>query len=276
MTNAAAALLQPSPEKFKRSLANYNQETVLSVQHWTDRLFSFTTTRDPGFRFENGQFTMIGLEIDGRPLVRAYSMASANYEEHLEFFSIKVANGPLTSRLQTIRAGEQILVGRKPTGTLTIDNLTAGSRLLLVSTGTGLAPFSSLIRDPEIYERFEQVVLVHGCRQVGELAYGEHVLDGLSTDELFGPLLKDKLVYYPTVTREAFRNQGRTTDLIRSGKLFADIGQPALNAETDRVMLCGSPAMVNDFRAIFREQQFIEGNSGEPGHFLIERAFVDR
>ncbi len=280
MTNAAAALLQPTidkaQEKSKRSLANYNEETVLSVRHWTDRLFSFTTTRDSGFRFENGQFTMIGLEVDGRPLVRAYSMASANYEEYLEFFSIKVANGPLTSRLQTIRAGDTILVGRKPTGTLTIDNLISGKRLLLVSTGTGLAPFSSLVRDPEIYERFEQVVLIHGCRQTGELAYGEHVLNNLSTDELFGPLLKDKLIYYPTVTREAFRNQGRTTDLILSGKLFSDIGQAPLDVETDRVMLCGSPAMVNDFRAIFREKQFTEGNSGEPGHFLIERAFVDR
>jgi len=277
MTTAAAALLQPTPpDKAKRSLANYNEETVLSVRHWTDRLFSFTTTRDSGFRFENGQFTMIGLEVEGRPLVRAYSMASANYEEYLEFFSIKVANGPLTSRLQTIREGDTILVGRKPTGTLTIDNLIAGSRLVLVSTGTGLAPFSSLVRDPEIYERFEQIVLVHGCRNVGELSYGEHVLNGLSTDELFGSLMRDKLAYYPTVTREVFRNQGRTTDLILSGKLFSDIGQAPLNVETDRVMLCGSPAMVNDFRAIFRDRQFTEGNSGEPGHFLIERAFVDR
>ncbi len=276
MTTAAAAPLQPTPDKAKRSLANYNEETVLSVRHWTDRLFSFTTTRDSGFRFENGQFTMIGLEVEGRPLVRAYSMASANYEEYLEFFSIKVANGPLTSRLQTIREGDTILVGRKPTGTLTIDNLIAGSRLVLVSTGTGLAPFSSLVRDPEIYERFEQIVLVHGCRNVGELSYGEHVLNGLSTDELFGSLMRDKLAYYPTVTREVFRNQGRTTDLILSGKLFSDIGQAPLNVETDRVMLCGSPAMVNDFRAIFRDRQFTEGNSGEPGHFLIERAFVDR
>ncbi len=197
-------------------MSAFNQETILSVQHWTDTLFSFTATRSPSFRFQNGQFAMIGLEVDGRPLLRAYSMASANHEEELEFFSIKVADGPLTSRLQKIKEGDKILVGRKATGTLVADNLLPGKRLLLLSTGTGLAPFASLIKDPDIYERFETVVLVHGCRQVSELAYGERLVDKLAKDELFGELMKDKFIYYPTVTREPFRNRGRITDLITS------------------------------------------------------------
>src|SRR6201995_5830803 len=182
-------------------MSGFNKEQVLSVRHWTDQLFSFTTTRDPGFRFQNGQFTMMGLEVDGRPLLRAYSMASANHEESLEFFSIKVADGPLTSRLQKIREGDTVLVGRKATGTLIVDNLLPGSRLLLLSTGTGLAPFISLIKDPEGYDRFEKIVLGHGCRQVSELAYGERVVRNLETDEVFGEVLKGKLIYYPTVTR---------------------------------------------------------------------------
>src|ERR1700754_1600046 len=183
-------------------MSAFQKETVLSVRHWTDSLFSFTATRDPGFRFQNGQFAMIGLEVDGRPLMRAYSMASANHEEELEFFSIKVQDGPLTSRLQKIKEGDIILVGRKATGTLITGNLIPSKRLLLLSTGTGLAPFASLIKDPEVYDRYEQIVLVHGCRQVSELAYGEQLVKNLQEDELFGPLLAEKLVYYPTVTRE--------------------------------------------------------------------------
>src|SRR5438046_4331887 len=178
-------------------MSGFNKEQVLSVQHWTDQLFSFTTSRDPGFRFQNGQFTMMGLEVDGRPLLRAYSMASANHEQALEFFSIKVADGPLTSRLQRIKEGDTVLVGRKATGTLIADNLIAGSRLLLLSTGTGLAPFASLIKDPDVYERFETIVLVHGCRQVSELAYGEGLVRNLESDELFGPMLASQLLYYP-------------------------------------------------------------------------------
>src|SRR6201982_2828428 len=170
-------------------MSAFQKETVLSVKHWTESLFSFTATRDPGFRFQNGQFAMIGLEVEGRPLVRAYSMASANHEEELEFFSIKVPDGPLTSRLQRIKEGDTILVGRKATGTLITDNLIPGERLLLLSTGTGLAPFASLIKDPDVYERFEQIVLVHGCRQVNELAYGEQVVESLRQHELFGPLI---------------------------------------------------------------------------------------
>jgi ferredoxin--NADP+ reductase len=257
-------------------MSAFYREKVVSVHHWTDTLFSFRATRDSGFRFQNGQFAMIGLEVDGRPLLRAYSMASANHEEELEFFSIKVADGPLTSRLQKIREGDTILVGRKATGTLVADNLIPGSRLLLLSTGTGLAPFASLIKDPDVYDRFETIVLVHGCRQVSELAYGEQLVEGLRNDDLFGPLLSEKLVYYPTVTREPFRNRGRITDLIASEQLFNDIGRTPLDIATDRVMMCGSPAMLDELRGMFEARGFLEGSGNAPGHFVIEKAFVER
>ena len=257
-------------------MSAFHREKVLSIRHWTDTLFSFRATRNTGFRFQNGQFTMIGLEIEGRPLLRAYSMASANHEEELEFFSIKVADGPLTSRLQKIKEGDTILVGRKATGTLIADNLIPGRRLLLLSTGTGLAPFASLIKDPDVYDRYESIVLVHGCRQVSELAYGEELVANLQNDELFGPLLSGKLVYYPTVTREPFRNRGRITDLITSEQLFNDIGQPPLNIEGDRIMMCGSPAMLEELRQMFDARGFVEGSHSEPGHFVIEKAFVER
>ena len=257
-------------------MSAFQRETVLSVRHWTDSLFSFTATRDPGFRFQNGQFAMIGLEVDGRPLLRAYSMASANHEQALEFFSIKVADGPLTSRLQKTREGDIILVGRKATGTLITGNLIPGKRLLLLSTGTGLAPFASLIKDPDVYESYETIVLAHGCRQVSELAYGEQVVEALRSHELFGPMIAHKLIYYPTVTREPFRNRGRLTDLIESGQLFSDIGLPPLDLATDRIMLCGSPSMLEELRAMFAARGFLEGNHSEPGHFVIEKAFVER
>ena len=257
-------------------MSAFHREKVLSVRHWTDTLFSFTATRNSGFRFLNGQFAMIGLEIDGRPLLRAYSMASANHEESLEFFSIKVADGPLTSRLQRIKEGDTILVGRKATGTLITDNLISGKRLLLLSTGTGLAPFASLIKDPEVYERFETIVLVHGCRQVSELAYGEQLVARLREDELFGELLQDKLIYYPTVTREPFRNRGRITDLIASNQLFDDIGLAPLDIDSDRIMMCGSPAMLEELRDMLGARGFAEGNHSEPGRFVIEKAFVER
>jgi ferredoxin--NADP+ reductase len=257
-------------------MSAFYREKVLSVRHWTDTLFSFRATRDSGFRFQNGQFAMIGLEIDGRPLMRAYSMASANHEDELEFFSIKVQDGPLTSRLQRIREGDIILVGRKATGTLVTDNLLPGDRLLLLSTGTGLAPFASLIKDPDVYERFGTIVLVHGCRQVSELAYGEELVATLREDELFGPLLSEKLVYYPTVTREPFRNRGRITDLITSSQLFDDLGQRPLDIATDRIMMCGSPSMLEELRQLFEARGFLEGSNSEPGHFVIEKAFVER
>ena len=257
-------------------MSAFQRETVLSVRHWTESLFSFTATRDPGFRFQNGQFAMIGLEVDGRPLLRAYSMASANHEEALEFFSIKVADGPLTSRLQKIKEGDIVLVGRKATGTLITGNLIPGKRLLLLSTGTGLAPFASLIKDPDVYESYETIVLAHGCRQVSELAYGEQVVEALRSHEQFGPMIAHKLIYYPTVTREPFRNRGRLTDLIESGQLFSDIRLPSLDLATDRIMLCGSPSMLEELTGMFTARGFLEGNHSEPGHFVIEKAFVER
>jgi ferredoxin--NADP+ reductase len=257
-------------------MTSLNQERVLSIRHWTDTLFSFTATRDPSFRFLNGQFTMVGIEVDGRPLLRAYSMASANHEDQLEFFSIKVPDGPLTSRLQHIREGDVIFVGRKATGTLIQDNLLPGTTLYLLATGTGLAPFASIIKDPETYDRFEQLVLVHGCRQVAELAYGEALIANLLRDEFLAELARDKLIYYPTVTREPFHNRGRITDLITSGTLCRDIGLPPLDRAVDRVMLCGSPPMLAELRALLVSRDFIEGNHAQPGHFVVEKAFVER
>lgn len=253
-----------------------HQETVTSVRTWTDHLFSFTTSRNPAFRFRSGEFTMIGLEVDGRPLLRAYSLVGADYDDHLEFFSIKVPDGPLTSRLQHIRVGDPVLVSRKATGTLVLDNLLPGRRLLLLGTGTGLAPFLSIIKDPAAYDRFDKIVLVHGTRQVAELAYGDFIARELPDNELIGELVREKLVYYPTVTREPYRNRGRITDLLVSAKLFDDIGLPPLDRETDRVMLCGSPQMVADTRALLEARGFQEASNARPGHFALERAFVEK
>ncbi len=252
------------------------EETVLSVQHWTDELFSFRTSRDPAFRFLNGQFTMIGLTVDGKPLMRAYSMTSANYEEHLEFFSIKVQDGPLTSRLQHIREGDKLLVSQKPTGTLVQDSLIPGRNLYLFSTGTGIAPFCSIIKDPEVYERFEKIVLVHGCRRVADLAYGELVVEQAQNHELIGDIVRPQLLYYPTTTREPYRYTGRITDLVDSGKLFADLEIPALEAADDRVMLCGSPMMLTDCVALLKQRGFAEGSQSQPAQFVIEKAFVEK
>jgi ferredoxin/flavodoxin---NADP+ reductase len=257
-------------------MSNMNEERVLSVHHWTDTLFSFTTTRDPGLRFSNGHFTMIGLRIDGKPLLRAYSIASANYEDHLEFFSIKVPGGPLTSRLQHLKVGDSVIVGRKPTGTLVSDYLLPGKRLYMLSTGTGLAPFLSIVRDPEIYEKFDQLILVHGTRQVDELAYHDLLVEHLPNHEFLGDLVSSKLRYYPTVTREAFKNTGRITDLIESGKLFADLGVPELNPNEDRVMICGSADMLRDLKEMLEARGFNEGNTSTPGDFVIERAFAEK
>jgi ferredoxin--NADP+ reductase len=257
-------------------MSQFNRESVVSVRHRTDRLFSFRTTRTPSFRFRNGQFIMMGLEAEGRPLVRAYSLASANYEDELEFFSIKVPDGPLTSRLQRIEVGDPVLVGRKATGTLLIDNLREGRNLFLLGTGTGLAPFLSIIKDPETYERFERVVVVHGCRWARELAYGEFITDVLPDDEFVGESVRRKLAYYPAVTREPFRNRGRISLLLTSGKLADDLGLAAIGRQSDRFMLCGSPAMLADIRAILEARGFEEGNHGEPGDFVIEKAFVEK
>ncbi|MBW7900099.1 MAG: ferredoxin--NADP reductase [Rhodocyclaceae bacterium] len=255
----------------------YGTETVLDVRHWNDTLFSFRTTRDPGLRFDNGQFVMIGLQIDGKPLTRAYSIASPNHEEHLEFFSIKVPNGPLTSRLQHLKSGDPIVVSRKPTGTLVLRDLHPGKRLWLFGTGTGLAPFLSLIQDPETYERFEKVVLVHGVRQTSELAYADFIGRTLPNHELLGELVRDKLIYYPTVTREPFRNRGRVTDLIESGKLFADVGLPPLDPAEDRAMICGSPALNKDMCELLDARGFkVSPYIGAQGDYVIERAFVEK
>ena len=257
-------------------MSAFLNETVLSVHHWTDRLFSFTTTRDASLRFSNGHFTMIGLRVDGKPLLRAYSIVSPNYADHLEFLSIKVQDGPLTSRLQHLREGDPILVSRKPTGTLVLDNLLAGRNLYLLGTGTGLAPFLSIIRDPQTYERFDRVILAHGVRTLSELAYSDHVTQELPQNEFFGDAVREKLLYYPTVTREPFRNQGRLSDLIEGGKLFRDLGLPEPNLADDRFMLCGSPSMLKDLGAILAARGFTEARHGEAAHYVIERAFVEK
>ena len=257
-------------------MSKFLEERVLSVHHWTDSLFSFRTTRDPSFRFRSGEFTMIGIPIDGKPVMRAYSVASAHYEDELEFFSIKVQDGPLTSRLQHLKAGDPVMVSRKPTGTLVLDNLAPGKNLYLLGTGTGLAPFLSIIRDPETYERFEKVVAVHGVRFAKDLAYGNIITEILPGDEFIGAMVREQLIYYPTVTREPFRNRGRITALMDSGKLFADIDLPMMSIENDRFMLCGSPHMLADVRGLLDARGYIEGNHGEQGHFVIEKAFVDK
>jgi ferredoxin--NADP+ reductase len=252
-------------------------ERVLTVHHWNPTVFSFTTTRDQALRFENGHFVMMGLQVNGKPLMRAYSIASANHEEHLEFLSIKVADGPLTSRLQHIKPGDEVLVSRKPTGTLTLHDLKPGKRLYLLSSGTGLAPFMSLVKDPLIYERFEKVILVHGVRYRSELAYRDYIEWELTHHEYLGEQVRKQLVYFPTVTRERFRYQGRITSQIESGKLFEDIGMPPLDPATDRVMICGSPGMLTDLSKILDAKGFvISPHVGEPGDYVIERAFVAR
>jgi ferredoxin/flavodoxin---NADP+ reductase len=252
-------------------------ERVIDVHHWNDTLFSFRTTRDPGFRFESGHFVMIGLEVEGRPLMRAYSIASAHYEEHLEFFSIKVQDGPLTSRLQHLKPGDPVIVSRKPTGTLVLNDLKPGKRLYLLGTGTGLAPFLSIIRDPETYERFDTIVLAHGVRHVNDLAYSTYIEDELPNHDYLGDMVREKLIYYPTVTREEFRNRGRITDAIADGEMARATGLPQLNPAEDRVMLCGSPSMLEDICVLLDGEGFqASPRTREPGDYVIERAFVEK
>ena len=279
MADAACATpgnLKPAHRFAKTTMSAFNEERVLSVHHWTDKLFTFTTTRDPALRFSNGHFTMIGLRVNGKPLLRAYSIVSANYEEHLEFLSIKVPDGPLTSKLQHMKVGDTIIVGKKPTGTLLIDYLNPGKRLYMLSTGTGMAPFMSIIRDPETYERFEQVILVHGVRNKDELAYHDLVTEHLPAHEFLGEMVSSKLRYYPTVTREAYKNMGRVTTLMESGKIFSDLGLPPIDPATDRVMICGSPGMLRDIKHMLEGKGFKEGNTSKPGDFVIERAFAEQ
>lgn len=258
-------------------MAAFNTERVLSVNHWNDTLFSFKTTRDSALRFTNGHFVMLGLEIEGKPLMRAYSIVSANYEENLEFLSIKVPDGPLTSRLQHLKEGDHVLISRKPVGTLVVDDLNPGKHLYLFATGTGLAPFMSIIKDPEVYERFEKVILMHGVRFKSELAYADFIQNELPNNEYFGEMVREKLIYYPTVTREPFRNEGRITQLIETGKLFEDIGLPPLDPAHDRAMICGSPAMLADISGLLDARGFnVSPGVGQPGDYVIERAFVEK
>ncbi len=257
-------------------MASLTKERVTSVHHWNDTLFSFKTSRNTGLRFENGHFVMMGLELEGRPLLRAYSIASANYDDELEFFSIKVPDGPLTSRLQNISVGDEVLVSSKPTGTLVADHLLPGRHLYLLGTGTGLAPFMSIIKDPNIYERYERIVLTHGVRHVDELAYADYIENELPENEFFGDQVKEKLLYYPTVTRENYRNQGRLTDLLESGRLTRDLGLPPITTADDRFMICGSPSLLKDMCAILDRRGFRESRHGQQAHYVIERAFVEK
>jgi len=256
-------------------MASISTQAVTQVHHWNESLFSFKTTRDKSLRFENGHFLMLGLEVEGKPLMRAYSIASPNYDEELEFLSIKVPNGPLTSRLQNIKVGDNLFVSSKPTGTLVADHLLEGRNLYLISTGTGLAPFISIIQDSEIYERFDRIILTHGVRYASELAYQDLIQDALPNNEFFGDEVKEKLIYYPAVTREQFHTQGRLTDLMLSGKLFSDIDQAQPNPEHDRFMICGSPSMLKDTCAILDGWGFEESRQGIKAHYVIERAFVE-
>ena len=258
----------------------FGTETVLDVRHWTDDYFSFTTTRDDGFRFDNGQFVMIGLpgaDAAAKPLMRAYSIASANWEEQLEFFSIKVPNGPLTSRLQHIQPGDTVLIGKKPTGTLLISDLHPGRNLYLLGTGTGLAPWLSVIKDPETYERFERVVLTHGVRHPRDLAYRDYFEKELPHHEFLGEQIREKLLYYPAVTREDFVNRGRLTELLESGRMSESLGLPPLDPQHDRAMICGSPQMLSDLRSILDARGFVPApRIGTAGQYVFERAFVEK
>jgi ferredoxin--NADP+ reductase len=253
-----------------------NRETVLSVRHWNDTLFSFTTTRNGALRFKNGHFVMVGLEVEGRPLLRAYSVASPSYEEHLEFYSIKVPGGPLTSRLQNIAPGDTILVGKKPTGTLVMSHLRPGKRLYLLGTGTGLAPFMSMVRDFETYERFEHVVLAHGVRYASELGYTDYLRDELPQHEYLGEQVRTQLRYYPTVTREPYPIMGRLTDALATNRLPRHFGLPDLDPAHDRVMICGNPDMLDELVEALEVRGFREGKSFEPAEYTIERAFVEK
>ncbi len=257
---------------------NFYTEKVISVHHWNETLFSFTTTRSQGLRFRNGEFIMLGLQPeDGeKKVMRAYSIASPNYAENLEFLSIKVPNGLLTSRLQHLKPGEEIIVSKKPTGTLVVDDLSPGKNLYLLATGTGLAPFIGIIQDPEIYERFEKIILCHGVRYKSELCYQDFILNQLPQSEFLGDEVKQKLIYYPAVTREPFQTQGRLTSLIESQQLFSDIDLEPFDPEVDRAMICGSQSMLNDLKDLLEQHGLkISPKLGVQGDYVIERAFVE-
>lgn len=259
----------------EKSRGAFNIERVTAVHHWTNSLFTLKTTRTSGFRFESGQFVMLGLEVNGKPLLRAYSIAAPHYADELEFYSVKVPDGPLTSRLQLVKVGDEVLIGKKPTGTLVMSGLRPGRHLYMFGTGTGLAPFLSLVRDPEVLERFERVVVTHTVREVADLAYRHLLSEDLSIDPDLGEMVANKLIYYPSVTREPFMHRGRITDLIESGKLFDDIKLPPLNPARDRIMLCGGASVLAELKAMLLVRGYKEGSIAKPGDFVLERAFVE-
>ncbi|WP_413206846.1 ferredoxin--NADP reductase [Rhodospirillum sp. A1_3_36] len=271
---ADAPILGGKPSPFPLP-AGCHTLAVREVEHYTDTLFRFRVSRPMDFRFRSGEFAMIGLPNAERPVFRAYSMASPAWDDELEFFSIKVPDGPLTEHLQKIQPGDTVLMRKKATGTLTNDSLLPGKRLWMFSTGTGIAPFASLIRDPETYDKFETVILVHGCRTVAELKYGENLVAALNEDPLIGELVHGRLIHYTTVTREPFARQGRITDLIETGKLFDDLGVPRMGPEEDRVMICGSMDMLKDTKDLCLSHGLTEGTNSRPAQFVVERAFVD-
>lgn len=251
-------------------------QTVASVTHYTDRLFSFRCTRPQSLRFRSGEFVMIGLMGDnGKPLLRAYSIASPSWDEELEFYSIKVPDGPLTSRLQHIQPGDPIILRPKPVGTLVLDALLPGKRLWMLATGTGIAPFASLLRDPETWEKYQQVIVMHTCREVAELTYGRDLIEGLQDDPLIGELVEGKILYYPATTREPSENMGRVTDNLQSGKVFSDLGIPPLDPAIDRAMVCGSLDFNLDIKKILEESGLNEGANSAPAEYVVEKAFVD-
>ncbi|MBX3532578.1 MAG: ferredoxin--NADP reductase [Rhizobiaceae bacterium] len=249
-------------------------EKVVSVQHYTDRLFRFRITRPQSFRFRSGEFVMIGLPNAAKPVYRAYSVASPSWDEELEFYSIKVQDGPLTQHLQKIKPGDTVLMRPKPTGTLVHDALTPGKRVWMIATGTGIAPFASLIRDPETYEKFDEIVLTNTCRDVAELAYGNELVAALRDDPLIGELVETRLKYVAATTRETSPLMGRITTRIEDGSLFAGLGVEPFNPDVDRVMICGSMDMLRDVKALVEKAGLVEGSVSNPGQFVVERAFV--
>lgn len=259
---------------FSDAFVEYLQE-VTSVTHWNDKLFSFRLTRPQSLRFRSGEFVMLGLMGDnGRPILRAYSIASPFWDEELEFYSIKVPDGPLTSKLQNIQKGDKVILKPKPTGTLVLDGLIGGKRLYMLATGTGIAPFASLLRDPEVYEKYDTVIFTHTCRRVSDLEYGRQLIEGLADDPLVGEFVGDKLKYYPTTTKEKSRHMGRITDLIKSGQLGKDLSLPTLSPAEDRVMVCGSMGFNLAVKDICKAAGLSEGSNSRPGEFVVEKAFV--
>jgi ferredoxin--NADP+ reductase len=261
--------------KAVKSAVNQDLQTVTEVTHWTDDLFSFRITRPASFRFRSGEFVMIGvMNDDGKPLVRAYSIASPSWDDTLEFYSIKVPDGPLTSRLQHISPGDQIILRPKPVGTLVHDTLLPGKRLWLFASGTGIAPFASLVREPQTYEDYDQIILTHTCRNLNELEFSQKLITGLKQVPLIDDFVGDKLVYYPTTTREDSPCMGRITTLLQQGKVFEDLNLPQITAEHDRAMVCGSMGLNTDLKSILEHYGLREGANSDPAEFVVEKAFV--